>query len=220
MRTYYIEERKMEMTYIELRLLTYIECEQKNEKISHILEYLNVHGFLVNLTIFRCEDISSEQIYEKEDVMSLTIDMRGDKLRFKFWNGASSLYLYHINDLFQALDTGRNRFSEIYDKYEPVTDVLFDFQNRWKTSIYHISYQYSDSDDVELIYHIIFNEEVKNTKYDSILLKKINDEVATLDGDVIKDLKFEIKHSFRTSGCLPCQKAQKEREKLERENKE
>ena len=32
-------------------------------------------------------------------------------------------------------------YKQLYDKYEPVTEVLFDFKRRWRTSIHHISYQ-------------------------------------------------------------------------------
>ena len=217
MRTYYIEERDMEMTYIELRLFLYIECDKKINKITQILGYLHTNGFLVNLTVLH-SDLLVDNIKEKKDVMSLTIDMRGDKLRFKFWNGASVLWLYHTEDLLQALNMGRNQFSEIYDKYEPVTDILFDFQGRWKTSIHRISYQYLHDDDFDVIYHIVFSEEVKNAKYDIILLKKIYDEVNTLGEDILKDLKFKISHSFKTSGCVPCEQAKKEREKIESKN--
>lgn len=221
MRTYYIEEKQAEMSYIELRLLLFIDCDIKYKKITAILNYLMNNDFLINLTTLYCEDLSANNFEEKEDVMSLTIDFVNDKMRFKFWNGASVFWLYHVEDVFHAVDTGRSEFSEIYDKYEPVTDILYDFQRRWRTSIHHVSYQYYPSDDdVELLYYITFSEEVKNTNYANTLLSKIGKEIQMLGSEITKDLNFRIKHSFRTSGCLPCEKARKEREQNERENKE
>ena len=219
MRTYYIEEKNMEMTYIELRLLLFVDCDLKYQKITDILNYLNSKGFIINLTTFYCEDRQAENFSEQQDVMSLSIDMVNNKMRFKFWNGASTFWLFHTKDIFDALDTGRNEFSELYDKYEPITEVLFDFKKRWRTSIYHISYEYYPDDDFELVYHIIFTDDVKDTNYSGILLNKIYKEITMLGSDITDNLKFKVEHSFRTLGCLPCQKAKEEREKNEGENK-
>lgn len=219
MRTYYIEEKQADMSYIELRLLLFIDCDKKYRKITDILNYLMNNDFLINLTTLYCEDLSADTFVEKEDMMSLTIDEVNNKMRFKFWNGASVFWLYHVKDVFDALDTGRNEFSDLYDKYEPVTEVLYNFQRRWKTSIYHVSYQYYPSDDdVELIYYITFSEEVKNTNYSNKLLSKIEKEIQMLGSNVTENLNFRIKHSFKTSGCTPCQKAKEEREKNEGKN--
>lgn len=217
MRTYYIEETQTEMSYIELRLLLFVDCDAKYKKITDILNYLRNNDFIINLTTLYCEDLSANDFQEKEDVMSLTIDFVNDKMRFKFWNGASTFWLYHVQDVFNTLDTGRTEFSEVYDKYEPVTDILYEFQRKWRTSIYHVSYQYyPPDDDVELLYYITFSEEVKNTNYYNKLLSKINREISMLDSEITKNLNFRIKHSFKTSGCLPCEKAREEREKNER----
>ena len=215
MRTYYIEEKKMDMTYLNLRLLLSLDCDLKYKKINRLINFLNNKGFIVNLSIVNPE-LTSIYMKEETDIMSLTIEMNNDKMQFKFWNGISALWLYHLDDLFDALETGRNTFSELYDKYEPVTSILFDFKNKWKTSVYSISYNYHpENDDVDLKYHIVFFEEVKNTKYTNKLLKKIENEINMLGEDVTKDLNFRIEHSFRTTGCLPCQKAKEEREKNE-----
>ena len=219
MRTYYIEERKMEMTYIDVRLLLEIDCELKENKINEILNYFQYRGFLANISVINSRQ-KAEDYIEREDIMSLTIDVINDKMRFKFWNGASIFWLFHVSDVIDVLDTGRDLFTQIYDKYEPVTEVLFDFKNRWRTSIHHISYKYYPNEEIELIYHIVFTEEVQNVKFASKLLDKINKEIIMLGGDVTKDLRFKIEHSFKTSGCLPCQKAKEEREKNEKENKE
>ena len=197
----------------------FVDCDLKYQKITDLLNYLNKKSFIVNLTTFYCEDRQSENFSEQQDVMSLSIDMINNKMRFKFWNGASTFWLFHTKDVFDALDTGRSEFSELYDKYEPVTEVLFDFKNRWRTSIYHISYEYYPDDEFELVYHIIFTDDVRNTNYAGILLKKIYKEITMLGSDVTNDLKFKVEHSFRTLGCLPCQQAREEREKNEREDK-
>lgn len=206
----------MDMTYLNLRLLLSIDCDLKYEKINELINFLNIKGFIVNLSTVN-PNLSSIYFGEETDVMSLTVEMSNDKLCFKFWNGISALWLYHLDDVFDALETGRNHFSELYDKYEPVTAVLFDFKNKWKTSIYSISYNYHpEDDDVDLKYHIVFFEDVKNTKYTNKLLKKIENEINMLGDDVTKDLNFRIEHSFRPTGCLPCEQAKKEREKNEK----
>ena len=220
MRTYYIEEKQMEMTYLNLRLLLFVDCELKYKKLTELINYLNTRGFIVNLTTFYCEDVSSENYLEEQDVMSLSIDMVNDKMRFKFWNGASTFWLYHLADVFDALDTGRSEFSQLYDKYEPVTEILSDFKRRWRTSISHISYQYHPDDDIELVYHITFTQEVKDTQYESKLIDKIHKEVTMLGQDVTKDLNFRIEYSFKTSGCTPCQKAREEREREDKKTDE
>ena len=40
MKSYFIEEKDAEMTYIELRLLLMIDCDLKYDKITEILNYL------------------------------------------------------------------------------------------------------------------------------------------------------------------------------------
>ena len=45
-------------------------------------------------------------------------------------------------------------FKVLYDKYKPVTDVLFDFQKRWSTSIDQISYQYYPKSDIDIVYNL------------------------------------------------------------------
>lgn len=218
MKTYYIEEKQKEMTYIELRLLLLIDCEEKQDRINKIVNYLLVHNFISNLvTLF--PDVDAEGFSEQKDVMSLTIDIVNGKMRFKFWNGMSTFWLYHVDDVFDVLDFGRNQFTEIYDKYELVTSVLFDFQRRWRTSIAHITYDYHPGEDIELTYNIIFTQDVRKTDYAEILLSKINKEIIMLGQEETKDLHFEITHSFQNVGCTPCEKARKEREKNERGNK-
>lgn len=217
MKSYYIEERDMEMTYIELRILMYVDCNLKYEKITEILNFLNYHGFINHLTMLYAENMRAENIPERKNVMSLTIDTRDDKLRYKFWNGATTMWLFHTQDLLDALDTGRENFVELYDKYEPVTEALLNFKNRWSTSIYHISYQYYPDDDIELVYNIIFTKEVKDTNYATKLLNKINKEITMLGEDITQDLNFRIEHSFDESTCTPCEAARKEREKNELE---
>ena len=212
MRAYYIEEKKMEMTYIELRLLMYVDCEKKYKKITHILNYLNANGFITNLTTFYCENMRAENIFEQQDAMSLTVDIRDDRLRFKFWNGANTLWLYHVDDLLDALEAGRTKFAKLYEKYEPLTQFLLDFKNRWRTSIYHISYGYFPDDNTEIVYHITFTEDVKDAHYETILINKINKEIQTLDETLLKDLNFRIEHSFKIIGCYECERKRKERE--------
>lgn len=222
MNSYFIKELDADMTYIELRILTYLDCKLKIEKIRSILDFLQVHKFLVNLTRLDGEDtlddlIVAEHHYERKNIMSITIDVHNDKLRFKFWNGISTQWFYHTEDLLNALDTGREKFSELYDKYEPVTDILLDFKRRWSTSIFHISYNYLTDTDYDIVYHIVFYEEVKKVNYVNRLLEKINNEIIMLGKDITDGLKFKIEHSFQTSGCKPCEAAKREREQNEQD---
>jgi len=200
--------------YIELRLLMYIDCAIKYEKINNILNFLKTHGFVVNLTIVH-PNVEAESFDEDEDVMSLTIDIPRETLRFKFWNGVSVIWLFHTSDLLDFINMSREGFLDIYDKYEPVTEVLFDFKRRWATSIYDISYEYPSDSDVEIIYNIIFTQEVKDTNFDSKILEKINKEIIMLGKDITDKLNFEIKHSFQLVGCSSCEQSKKEREKNE-----
>lgn len=215
MNSYYIKERNMNMTYIELRFLMEVECELKSEKITEILNFLNNNGFINHLTIFYIDNLRAENIPERDNVMSLTIDMRNDKLRFKFWNGAATMWLFHTQDLFDALDTGREKFSELYDKYEPITEILLDFKKRWSTSIHRISYKYNVDVDTEVLYHIVFTEEVKKTYYANKILYKINKEIEMLGKDITEGLKFNIEHSYQEIGCAPCEARRREREQNE-----
>lgn len=214
MNTYYIQEKDAEMTYIELRLLLYIDCKIKYKKIMELLNYLNRNNFIINLTTLYCENMTAEYYRETEDVMSLTIDVVNEKMRFKFWNGASTQWLYHTDDVLNALKTGREKFSALYDKYEPVTEALLNFAHNWQNSIYRISYKYQ-KEDFDIVYHILFTEDVKKREYTNIMLSKINNEIIMLGEDVTKDLKFKLEYDFKTSTCVPCEQAKKERESLE-----
>lgn len=219
MNKYYIKEYGSEITYIELRLLIYIDCEKKYEKINEILNFLKTHGFLVDLTMIYPE-IGAEVINEREEKMSLTIDAPNeDRMRFKFWNGASTMWLFHTSDLFDSISMGREKSAEVYDKYEPVTEVLFDFKKKWSTSIYDISYKYPSDSDVDVIYNIVFTEEIKKNNSFDVLLKKINKSIFMLGDDIIKELNFKIEHSFHETGCSPCEQAKKEREQNESNRK-
>ena len=51
MNKYYINELKNECTYLELRIFSFLECEEKIKKITEILNFLNFHHFLINLTM-------------------------------------------------------------------------------------------------------------------------------------------------------------------------
>ena len=213
MNSYYIKERDMDMTYIELRFLTEIECDLKEQKIQEILLFLNKHGFLNCLTIFNTSGIRAEDIIEQEDIMSLTIDIRNDKMRFKFWNGSTTFWLFHTQDLFDALYTGREKFTELYDKYEGLTAWILTFKRRWELSIDSISYKYYPDSDIEVVYDIVFTEAMKDGGYNRIL-KRLMQEIYSIFSDA-DDLKFNITHSFKTATCTPCEQARREREKNE-----
>lgn len=212
----FIQEYEKEMTYIELRILTDIDCEPKYGKIHELLAFFAEENFLAHLTYYLHDGPTAEDFTETQNKMSLTIDMLKERMRFKFWNGATAQYLYHISDLFYALKTGRENFTELYDKYEPVTEALFDFAHKWKNSIYNVSYKYDD-DDFDIIYKITFTNDVKERDYATIMLSKINKAISDLGEEITNDLNFKLIHDFK-SGCSPCEEARRRREEIESQN--
>lgn len=212
MNSYHIVERNMDMTYIELRLLMEVECDLKADKITQILVFLNSHGFINCLTIFN-PSVHPENIIEQDNVMSLTIDMVKDRLRFKFWDGASVMWLYHTQDLFDALDTNRKDFNELYDKYEPVTEVLLKQKKIWSLFIEDILYQYHPNEDVEVVYEIVLIQEAKKSAAYDKIVASISNDMDLLDKN--EGFKFNIIYTFREIVCGPCERARREREKNE-----
>ena len=212
MNSYFIEELNREVTYIEVRLLFLIDCQLKIDKISKLLNHLRNKGFISHLTMVYEDDASRFQ--ERKDIMSLSIDESKGKLRFKFWNGASTQWLYHTDDVINAINTGREKFSDLYDKYELLTDLLFDFKRRWNTFIYDITYDYSQN-DFDIVYNIIFYEDFRDSDSVSKVLNKLNIEVDDACKDIGYKLSFRMESSFRAVGCTPCEQARKEREKNE-----
>lgn len=211
----FIKERDKEMTYLELRILTMIDCKPKHEKITELINFLKRNDFLCNLT-YMLEDAKSDNFTEFNNRMSISVDLINEKLRFKFWNGASTQYLYHVSDLCNALDTGREEFTELYDKYEPVTEALYEFARKWQNSIYSISYDYL-ADKFDIIYTVTFTQDVKERDYTNIMLSKMSKEIEKLGTDVTKDLNFKLIHEFKST-CTPCEQARKERERRESQN--
>lgn len=195
-----------DVKYIELRLLLSIDCKEKSRKITQILSFLNANGFITHLTILSLGDINAEDIIEHDNVMSLTIYMIDNTFKFKFWNGITVTWFSHTQDLFDEIRTGREEFASLYDKYEPITEILLDFKQKWTTFIQNIRYQYHPNADIELTYNIVFFED----KYVDEILKKINKQITLLDRDVVKNLHFDIQISYASSGCIPCQKKARE----------
>ena len=81
---YFINELGIEATYLELRIFSYLECEEKIKKITEILNFLNSHGFITNLTMLYHSMMRAENMIEHQGVPSLTIDLRDEKFRFKY----------------------------------------------------------------------------------------------------------------------------------------
>lgn len=212
----FIKERNINMTYLELRILTYLECEEKIKKITQILNFLQGNDFLVNLTILYHSAMRSENIYEQQNISSLTIDMRDDKFRFKFWNGSKIYWTYHTNDLFDILLEGRKDFNYLVDKYQNVTELLMEtIREQYNQYINRITYTYYPSSDVEVLYEIQFKKKVEKENLTDILLKDIFNYINQLN---VEDLKMNLDYSFEKE-CLPCQKAREKREN-ERKNME
>lgn len=190
-------------TYLELRILTYLECEEKMKKITHILNFLQANNFLVNLTIVYYNALRAENIPEYQDVASLTLDMRDEKFRFKFWDGSKVYWTYHLNDLFKILIDGRESFTTLIEKYKPVTNLLFGLKEK---NIKSIRYQYYPTSDIDIQYDIQFIKDAENKNVANFIMKDIFKQIDELN---IKDLKMDIDYSFEKE-CIPCQKKKKE----------
>lgn len=199
-----------DVSYIELRLLLNIDCEEKYRNIAKILNFLNINGFITHLTMLYAENINIEDVFEYNDVMSLSIYMIDNKMRFKFWNGITTMWFSHTQDLFDELNMRRDKNALLYDKYEPITSILLDFKKKWTTFIQRISYQYHPDASIELTYNIVFLDDAHVDK----ILNKINKQISALDTNVIEDLSFDIQTSYVSSKCIPCE----ERRKHEKEN--
>ena len=210
----FIKELNANTTYLEFRILTYLECEEKMKKITQIINFLKQNDFLINLSILYYNKIRTENIPERKNVPSLSIDIRDDKFRFKYFDGAKTYWTYHLNDLFDILITGRKDFSDFVDKYQPITDLLFKIKDENK-DIKLIRYRYYPHADTDIEYEIHFFNEAKNTNIADLTMKEFYRQINDLKLD---DLKIDLIYTFEEK-CLPCQKAkekQNERKNMAR----
>lgn len=198
-----------DVNYIELRLLLSLDCEKKYQIISKVLNFLNIHGFITHLTMLYSDDVDIKDVFEYNDVMSVSIYTIDNKIKFKFWNGITTMWFSHTQDLFDELETGREKNTLLYDKYEPITEILLDFKKKWTTFIHRISYQYHPNATTELTYNIIFLDDT----YVDEILAKINKQISTLDTQITQDLNFDIQVSYTSSRCAPCEERRKHEER-------
>lgn len=215
MNKYYIQELKRECTYIELRIFSYIECDEKIKKLTEIFNFLNFHDFLVNLTMLYHEEMRSENMIEHQGVASLTIDLRDEKFRFKYWDGAKTYWTYHVEDLFNVLIEGRKEFAALSEKYQPVTDALFDLEDQYD-SIFGMTYKFFPSDGIDIRYDIMFDHQLRESHGEDRYLKKIYDTINSLE---IQDARIDIDYGFKAH-CSPCEEARRRREQNEKLNQE
>lgn len=212
MNKYHIKELGRDCTYIELRIFSYIECEEKIRKLTEIFNFLNFHDFLVNLTMLYHKEMRAENMIERQDVASLTIDLRDDKFRFKFWDGAKTYWTYHTDDLFNILIEGRREFIALSEKYSPVTKALSDFKDK-NDVIFGLSYKYFPTDGIDIRYDILFDQSLKENHGEDQYLKQIYDEIDSLG---LKDISIDIDYGFQAH-CSPCEEARKRRERQNEE---
>ena len=198
----FIKELNRETTYLEFRILTYLECEEKMKIITHVLNFLKDNDFLVNLSIVYYNALRAENMPEHQDVPSLTLDMRDDKFRFKYWDGSKVFWTYHLKDLKDVLIQGRKDFSELINKYQLVTDLLFKIRDE-NDHIKFVRYEYYPTSDIDIKYEIQFFKDAEDTSIADLIMKEIFKEVNSLPNN---DFKMDIDYSFE-KGCLPCQKA-------------
>ena len=218
MNKYTIKELGREScTYLELRILMYVECDKKMKLITDILNFLNYNSFITDLTTFYYIDeearIRSENYPEKQGVSSLSIDLRDDKVRFKFWDGSKNFWAYHREDLYNCMLEGREEFMRLSDRCEPITSAIYAMKNKYDRDILHVSYKYYPEDsDLDILYNVKFSEYIKEHKMENRMLQDINDEISLAGEDVLNNIKFRIEYSFEEKGCTPCEEARKKRE--------
>jgi hypothetical protein len=210
----FIKELNASTTYLEFRILTYLECEEKMKKITQIINFLKQNNFLINLSIVYYNQLRAENIPEQKNVPSLSIDMRDDKFRFKYFDGAKTYWTYHLDDLFDVLISGREEFSLLVDKYQPITDLLFRIKNENK-DVKFIRYRYYPKSDIDIEYEIHFFEQAKDTNVADLTMKEVFRQIDDLK---LEDLKMDLIYTFEEK-CLPCQRA-KEKAQNERKNME
>lgn len=206
MNKYYINELNTEATYLELRILTYVECEKKITIITKILNFLNSHNFLTNLTMLYHTAMRSENLLERQDTTSLSIDMRDEKFRFKYWDGSKTYWAYHLNDLFDILIEGREEYRQLVEKYNDVTVALLSAKQK-HSEIDNITYNYYPSDDIDIQYDIQFVSDMKgNNAQIDMILKEMFDYIPQNE-----DFKIDIIYSFKRP-CIPCQKKKEKKQ--------
>ena len=144
-----IEALNNETTYLEFRILTYLECEEKMKKITQIINFLKQNNFLINLSVVYFNNLRAENMPEQKNIPSLSIDMRDDKFRFKYFDGAKIYWTYHLSDLFDVLLSGREEFSNFINKYEPITNLLFRIKDENK-DIKLVRYKYYPKSDIDI----------------------------------------------------------------------
>lgn len=204
-------------TYLELRILMYVECDKKMNLITDILNFLNYNAFITNLTVFYYineeTQIRSENYPEIQGVSSLSIDLRDDKVRFKFWDGSKNFWAYHREDLYNCMLEGREEFMSLYNKCEPITNVIFEMKNKYNRDILHVSYKYyPDDSDLDILYNIKFSQYIKDHNMENRMLQDINNEISLLGSDILNNIKFRIEYNFEEHGCSPCEEARRKRE--------
>lgn len=221
MNSYYIKKSTNEYIYLKLRILTKLECDLKIEKISTILEFLEFSGFIPHLSKIYDDfehNPSPENIEEEPDIPSLTIDMRKNhKMRFKYWDGSKTYWVYHLDDLYNVIIEGYNEFKQLFDKYKDVTDTIFLIQE--SEDIIDIRYQYypEDERDLDILYTYTFSQKIKNNNSENQILKKVYDAIQSLN---LQDVNFAIDFNYEETKCSPCEEARRKREENERKNRE
>lgn len=212
-------------TYLELRILMYVECEKKMNIITDILNFLNLNSFITNLTMLYYineeTQIRAENMPEKQGVSSLSIDLRDNKMRFKFWDGSKNFWAYHREDLYNCLIEGREDFMALSEKCEPISNAIFNMEKKYDRDILHVDYKYYPEDtDLDILYHVVFSSYIKEHKMENRMLEDINKEISLIGKDVLKDIKFKIDYSFDEHHCSPCEEARRKRENESKKNKE
>lgn len=201
---------------IDLRILTFIECEKKMQKITEILNFFNTEGISTHLSmLYDSEEggIRSENLFEHPDAPSLSIDLRDELFRFKYWNGAKTYWTYHTDDLFRAIDVANTEYNELYEKYSSVTELLFNWRDDNKDKIYTIKYLYYPEDNVDVEYKIIFESNMKDNPETDIFLKDIFKSI----NDKFDNLSMTLEYEFKRQ-CTPCEERRKQNESNKENN--
>jgi len=204
---YFVDELGAPASYIELRILTYIECEKKIEKITEILNFLNNKNFVTNLSMLYHTNMRAENMVEQQNVASLTIDLRDEKFRFKYWDGSQTYWTYHTIDLFDILVEGRKDHENLVAKYEDLTRYIFDFRAKNNDTINRVTYKYYPVEKVDIMYEIQFDTHMKDEQAQvDMILKELFEGISER---ATEDMAIDVDYTFREK-CIPCQKAREQ----------
>lgn len=214
-----IYEDGVQIKYIELRLCLLLDCEVKYKKITEIIDYLHENQYCIDLRLLYADNMRTENLDEKVSIPSISIDMRDEYLRFKYFDGQDIYWTYHTQDLFNLINENQHTIQELLNKYQFIIDILNDLQKKFSEDFIGLSYDFPPHDDEE-IFIMLHLHPIEGMDIFKFILDLFFKEFNMHKEAQQDDLKFVIKHKLveDKKKCTACEKAKKEREMKENES--